>query len=78
MMLTMYNKINDSLHVLYEISAEISMHKAAEETRSLLKSNLNADEIVDCDVTVDGAWSKRGHASINGLVTAILCQRKMP
>ena len=28
----------------------------------------NVDGVVDCDVSLDGAWQRRGYASLNGFV----------
>ena len=66
-----YDKISNTLHVVYNDVAEQSMHNAAEETRHSLKEGIADDEIINTGVTVDGAWSKHGYVSINGLVTAI-------
>ena len=30
-----------------------------------------ADEILDCDVSLDGSWQRRGYASLNGIVSVI-------
>ena len=50
--------------------AEFSMsNAAANEVREL--SKCQHDLICDCEVSLDGTWQKRGHASLNGVTTAI-------
>ena len=34
-------------------------------------TNTTNDTITDCDVSIDGSWQRRGHASLNGFVSAI-------
>ena len=34
-------------------------------------ANGNKEDVSNCQVSVDGTWQKRGHASINGVVTVI-------
>ena len=29
------------------------------------------NEVIDCDVSVDGSWQRRGYASLNGFVSCI-------
>ena len=72
MSLPAYNNINDILHKCYGALALESTSNAAEETTNLLSRNSHPpDEIRDCQVSVDGTWQKRGHASMNGVVTVI-------
>ena len=65
-----YNRINELLHLNYTQVANFSSKTAAKETYNLCKVR-DEDEISNCQVSVDGTWQKRGHASINGVVTVI-------
>ena len=38
---------------------------------SAFKVKENANEEGECGISIDGTWQKRGHASHNGVVTAI-------
>lgn len=67
-----YNAINDKLHKAYAVAAQSSTLKASKETHELIASKSNlVTNVTDCRVSFDGTWQKRGHASINGVVTAI-------
>ena len=59
-----YNLNNNSVYSAYKEAAEESMQNVA--------SDLKTDDESPAKTTVklDGAWSKRGHASLNGVVTA--------
>lgn len=63
-----YNRINDILHVTYKEMADKSTSSAAEQIR---KASGNINDIQNCQASFDGTWQRRGHASINGVVTAI-------
>jgi len=58
-------KVNDAL----EKEASFSMEKAAHEEHKIFGSHLK--EIVECKAMFDGTWRKRGHSSLQGVVTAI-------
>ena len=67
-----YRNINQDLFTAYEDAAHQSMSKAAEAVKK------NCDDCTSgkqhhcmCRVSLDGAWQKRGHASLHGVVTAI-------
>ncbi|MCP4483313.1 MAG: hypothetical protein GY823_01950 [Flavobacteriaceae bacterium] len=59
-----YDKLIDSVHAAYMKEAEKSMKNAVEEVKEKTDS---------CDfvTSFDGTWQKPGHASLNGVVTAI-------
>ena len=61
-----YNLNNNSVYSAYKEAAEESMQNVA--------SDLKTDDESPAKTTVklDGAWSKRGHASLNGVVTATI------
>lgn len=63
-----YTNLNDILHTTYKKVADKSTASAAE---CLRKKAGDVNEIQNCQVSVDGTWQKRGHASINGVVTVI-------
>ena len=64
-----YNNINDTLHNAYANSVRESTLRAARETKEIISPDADDNSITDCQVSLDGAWQKRGHASINGVVT---------
>ena len=62
-----YNAINDILHDTYTETADESTSHAVHET--IMSINAEQNNVTDCQVSLDGTWQKRGHASINGVVT---------
>ena len=49
------------------------MKNAAFEVKEKLSKNIEnlVDQVIDCDVSFNGAWQKRGYSSKNGIVSAI-------
>ena len=39
--------------------------------RNILGENIAIEQTADIDITADGAWQRRGYASLNGVVTII-------
>ena len=67
-----YENIKGDMIIAYENAASASMRKAAEKVHAETEQKLPGDPSVTlCDVSIDGTWQKRGHASLNGAVTAI-------
>ena len=66
---TAYRKLNLKLADAYEAAAEASMQFAAAEIRMLGEEQIQGNTLCQC--SFDGSWQKRGHSSLNGLVTAI-------
>ena len=67
-----FANIQEELSKAYEVVAEASMAKKADEIREMSETKLDLDpSIALCQVSVDGSWQKRGHSSLNGVVTAI-------
>ena len=67
-----FQKINESLLKAYTTVAEESILEAGKELHETLSvENSAANEIVDCQVSVDGTWQKRGYSSLNGMVTLL-------
>lgn len=64
-----YDKIANLLSTTARSIAEESMQDAAEDARSVAVNDNN--DIANIGVSVDGAWTRRGHSSINCVVTAI-------
>ena len=62
-----YDKLITKLSVVSKLVAEETMVDAAKDVTS---KSLDT-EPVNTGVSVDGAWQRRGHASLNGVVTAI-------
>ena len=75
---TTYDEINSELDNAYIGTAQESMEKAAHEICDLefqklddTASTTDIDSVLDTKVSGDGAWQKRGHSSLNGVVTLI-------
>eukprot|EP00112_Aurelia_sp_Birch-Aquarium-sp1_P002653 Seg1297.4 transcript_id=Seg1297.4/GoldUCD/mRNA.D3Y31 product="hypothetical protein" protein_id=Seg1297.4/GoldUCD/D3Y31 len=67
-----YENIKGDMIIAYENAANESMRKAAEKVHNETEQKLAGDpSVMLCDVSIDGTWQKRGHASLNGAVTAI-------
>ena len=50
----------------------MSMSAASLECRKVsLQDEFKEDSIANIDISTDGAWQRRGYASLNGLVTII-------
>ncbi|KAK3776186.1 hypothetical protein RRG08_063729 [Elysia crispata] len=74
-----YQNILKKVHSSSKLVAIESMKEAAEEVRekALLKdtrSSIEPMNPIDCAVSVDGTWQRRGHASHHGVVSAISVQ----
>ena len=65
--------INEELFDVYEEVATASMLTAATETKGKYSTPDNIEKLglSYCRVSLDGSWQKRGHASLNGVVTAM-------
>ncbi|GFX28140.1 uncharacterized protein TNCV_424671 [Trichonephila clavipes] len=61
------NHENKLMPVISEVS-ELSMQKAASE---LLVLHPTKNKIVECGISVDGTWQRRGYSSMNGCVAAL-------
>ncbi|KAF8781873.1 hypothetical protein HNY73_012216 [Argiope bruennichi] len=59
-----FERFNNSLSSALEKVCFKSMMKAVEGAVSL------KDNVRDISVTLDGTWQKRGHSSMNGVITA--------
>lgn len=68
-----YRKIFMKVHGATQIVAEESMMKAAREVKEKKQIDLDNhnEDVVDCAVSIDGTWQRRGHASHHGVVTTI-------
>ena len=40
------------------------------------KGNVSTDEPLDTDIGIEGSWQKRGHSSLNGVVTGVARENK--
>ena len=63
-----YAGIVSTLNVPYKDIANASMSIAAEDIRNE-HINTISDDTVDIDISADGAWQRRGFASLNGIAT---------
>ena len=70
------NSINKKLDSAYTESAIESMQNAAQEVQNINNPNAKENDIVDSDICIDGSWQKRGHNSLNGVVTGISRENK--
>ncbi|GFV26513.1 uncharacterized protein TNCV_3361661 [Trichonephila clavipes] len=61
------NHENKLMSVISEVS-ELSMQKAASE---LLVLHPTKNKIVECGISVEGTWQRRGYSSMNGCVAAL-------
>ena len=72
-----FNEMQENLSEAYKQVADVSMENAANEFRfSEAEREIDLDVSYDdrvSDITVsrDGSWQKRGHSSLNGVVTII-------
>ena len=66
---TQYDRANEKLLKAYQDVCFQSCKEAAFETTTKLGGD--SDTATDCQVSVDGTWQKRGHSSLNGVVTII-------
>ena len=66
-----YNNINSKLHGIYNDVAAESTSRAAKETQEKISPEATEMDITNCQVSLDGSWQKRGHVSINGVVTVM-------
>ena len=64
-----FNYLTNKLYKAYETVAIQSTTRAAFQTRMNLCVDHN--EPINCQVSVDGTWQKRGYQSLNGIVTII-------
>ena len=69
-----YNYINLSLYNIYEKAAKESMLAGLNDLKE--KGNVSTDEPVDTDIGIDESWQKRGHSSLNGIVTSVARENK--
>ena len=54
----------------YKEIAEESMQLAATEIRDM-KQDATIEELLDCDIAIDGTWQKRGYSSQHGVVVGV-------
>ena len=65
-----YDRLTSQISAVAVSVGEETMIDAAKEIHSKALA-LNTEPIVNTGVSVDGAWQRRGYASLNGVVTAI-------
>ena len=69
---TAYNDSVKQIHIAYTKQARSSMQIATTEIRKLhLHDEFRDDAVADIDISAEGSWQLRGHASLNDLVTII-------
>ena len=64
-----YNKYNQHICNMALKEAEENMCAASAHLHRL--SGVAPDQVLDCAVTCDGTWSKRGHTATHGIVVVI-------
>ena len=73
-----FNDINNNIHQTYTDTAFQSTKSAANEVRRMsIEPGSSEGDIVDCPVSIDSSWHKRGHSSMNGFVSAISTENKV-
>ncbi|GFT49972.1 uncharacterized protein TNCV_4175951 [Trichonephila clavipes] len=65
---TAYTNHENKLMLVNSEVSELSMQKAASE---LLVLHPTKNKIVECGISVDGTWQRRGYSSMNGCVAAL-------
>ena len=65
-----FDAINDKLYDAYMSGATESMNRAAFEVRKITNPSCKNDDLIDCTVSIDGSWLRKGFASLNGVVAA--------
>ncbi|GFU56082.1 uncharacterized protein TNCV_3405441 [Trichonephila clavipes] len=65
---TAYTNHENKLMLVNSEISELSMQKAASE---LLVLHPTKNKIVECGISVDGTWQRRGYSSMNGCVAAL-------
>ncbi|GFX13372.1 uncharacterized protein TNCV_2191271 [Trichonephila clavipes] len=65
---TAYTNHENKLMLVNSEVGELSMQKAASE---LLVLHPTKNKIVECGISVDGTWQRRGYSSMNGCVAAL-------
>ncbi|GFW72145.1 uncharacterized protein TNCV_4790321 [Trichonephila clavipes] len=65
---TAYTNHENKLMLVNSEVSELSMQKAASE---LLVLHPTINKIVECGISVDGTWQRRGYSSMNGCVAAL-------
>ena len=63
-----YDKLISKISAVAKTIAEETMSDAAE---NIISKSPDTGSVVNTGVSVDGAWQRRGYASLNGIVTAI-------
>ncbi|GFW67701.1 uncharacterized protein TNCV_3445731 [Trichonephila clavipes] len=62
-----YRSCEKKLLNVASVASKNAMTEAADEVRKLK----NTSDVVECGVSVDGTWQRRGHSSLNGCVAVL-------
>ena len=71
-----YDRINSKLHKVYKEGSSESMKAAVSGLRAVVNANASDDEIIDCGISIDGTWQRRGYSSLNGVVAGLSHENK--
>jgi hypothetical protein len=71
-----YDITNNKLHKVYKEISSQSMKAAVSELREMLNANGSDDEVIDCGISIDGTWQRRGYSSLNGVVAGLSHENK--
>ena len=66
-----YRDINEKLHDIYISVADMSMKQAVYYVQKSMNSNANHNDILNTEIAIDGSWQKRGHSSLNCVITGV-------
>ena len=72
-----YNYIKKKLNSAYAGSAKESMENDTQEVWDIVNPNAATNDVVDSDtdICIDGSWQKKGHNSLNRVVTGSYIQK---
>ena len=69
MTVTSYENCLDEIHWAFQEESNVSQKKVALGVRR--EADIEEADLLDCTVSIDGAWQTRGYSSMNGVVTCI-------
>ena len=69
MTVTSYENCLDEIHWAFQEESNLSQKKVALGVRR--EADIEEADLLDCTVSIDGAWQTRGYSSLNGVVTCM-------
>ena len=65
-----FDAINGKLYDIHMSGVIESMKRAAFEVREIINPSCKNDDLIDCGVSIDRSWQRKGFASLNGVAAA--------